>query len=183
MKPQVRPPGVTDTVVSAWKEQIKAHSGGPPSGILGVFVTEDEYFEVMYALYWLEQRLRELPGLTAGQIVACGNAASQIMVGRDFWEVATKTLSLAAKGRFFVAGKQLSLDLLQGKLDSEFGPGGGLSTPEDAKRYLYDVLGCDSVEAVFAKLGVANHEEALEKLTKELGPDPYDFLPKPKDVS
>lgn len=79
--------------------------------------------DVGYALCWLKDELMAVAQLSDVQITNLGNAAGQIMYGRDAWMVAKKVLEDSRRGVLYQPGIKLADACCNGRMDERFGPG------------------------------------------------------------
>lgn len=118
--------------------------------------------EVGYAGSWLGEQLALLPEISEEESQMTRQAAGQIMVGRDPWDVAAKILEDAQKGLLYRSGSGLAQALVQGELDNRFGPGADF-TPGGIQKLL-EVHGASSLSDLIAKLMTTHNCSSIEEL-------------------
>ena len=161
-----RPADVTEERMAAWLAKA-----GPLNdwGIIKPTPEmEADSREVVYAGYWLEEKLRAETEADEETISAGTQSFGQICLGRDPWEVAPLFLKLY-KGtkQMLPPGPELSKALLDGDLDDLFGVGASGGSPEGIYRML-KALDISNKEDLLARVGASSIEEALVKLKIEI---------------
>jgi hypothetical protein len=151
-----RPTDITEAQLQTWRERLEEFKTTHASRI-GPELLE----EVFFAGEWLSDKLREAE-FTENVVRQVLFANGQITLGRDPWHVASCSLEDAKNGQFYEPGEKLSDDLLSGRLNGRFGPGGEGRTLGD----LFKALQVSSLGELLARYNVSTVEELKKVLNK-----------------